>query len=207
MKTCEIRKQKNSGRIKIVGLFLLFAIPIMLSCTLYYIMPPQGGTTNYGELIEPQRPIPPRLLVTESLSESVPANFDRLFVKKWRLISVHRAAACDQLCVQKLFFMRQLRLAQGAQRIRIVPIWLITDRLPVSPILRTAYGDAYAAGHFLYVEPATLKQWLPIAAGSTMESYLYLVDPLGHLMMRFPAYPDSKKMHTDLSKLLKWNPV
>ena len=207
MQISEIRKQTNSGRIKIVLLFLLFAMPVIVSYVLYYIMPPKGGRTNYGELIQPQRPIPEALFASPSVNDALPVNLNDLFVKKWRLISINRAADCAQLCVQKLFFMRQLRLAQGAQRIHIVPMWLMTDRMPVNPILRSAYGDAYAAVQFLYVDQALLKQWLPVETGYTMESYLYLVDPRGHLMMRFPANPDSKRMYSDLSKLLKWNPV
>jgi hypothetical protein len=36
-----------------------------------------------------------------------------------------------------------------------------------------------------------------------MENHLYLIDPLGHLMMRFPKDPDPSKVKKDLSKLLR----
>lgn len=207
MKTTRIKKQSNSTRIKLGLLFLFFALPLIVSYVLYYIMPPEGASTNYGELIQPQRPIPEALFAYLSLNHALPVKFNSLFVRKWRLISVNRAIDCTQSCVQKLFFMRQLRLAQGQQRTNIVPIWFVTDRTPVNPTLRSAYSDAYAAGHFIYVDEQPLKQWLPVETGYTLESYLYLIDPMGHLMMRFPAHPDSKKMHNDLSRLLKWNPI
>lgn len=198
----------NRGRIKLILLGLFCALPVIGSYLAYYVARPQGMTSNYGDLIQPQRPIPNDLYIYSSATQNAQAiKFNTLFPKKWLLISVNRAAICPEACVKKLFFMRQLRLAQGAERTHVIPIWLITDHATVNQTLLDAYGGAYAAGHFLYANLHSLNQWLPVETGHSVESYLYLVDPMGHLMMRFPANPDSKKMHRDLSKLLKWNPI
>jgi hypothetical protein len=47
----------------------------------------------------------------------------------------------------------------------------------------------------------------PVAAafaGPVIE-HIYLVDPLGNLMMRFPRDPDPSKMIKDLQRLLRYS--
>ena len=51
-----LARSTRAGRIKLVLLFLVFAAPVIASYLTYYVFPP-SGRTNYGELIEPQRPI------------------------------------------------------------------------------------------------------------------------------------------------------
>ena len=38
-----------------------------------------------------------------------------------------------------------------------------------------------------------------------MSDHIYLVDPLGNLMMAFPKHADPSKIKRDLSRLLKWS--
>lgn len=199
------------GRIQMLLLLSCFALPVIASYFAYYVVRPVGGMTNYGFLIAPQRPIPPTLRVEEGRFPQDLAG-DALplagrFEKKWLLISVHPALACTQACVKKLFFMRQLRVGQGSERFRLVPLWLMTDKASVASSLLMAYGDTQAAVQFLRADAQALEAWLPVESGHTMEDYLYLVDPQGNLMMRFPASPDATRMRKDLSKLLKWNAI
>lgn len=198
---------QRRGRIQMILLLLFCMLPVLLSYLVYYYFRPQGGMTNYGELIQPQRAIPLDLYVYDEFQQgtTLTAMFAGPLAKKWLLISVDNANECDEACVKKLFFMRQLRIAQGMQRARIVPIWLITDKATVPPVIKQAYGDPYAAVRFLYAAPMQLQQWLPTTASNTTKDYLYLVDANGHLMMRFPAQADANKMRSDLAKLLKWN--
>jgi hypothetical protein len=44
---------------------------------------------------------------------------------------------------------------------------------------------------------------LPIEAGRRIEDYLYVIDPLGNLMMRFPATGEPARIRKDLGRLLK----
>jgi len=46
-----------------------------------------------------------------------------------------------------------------------------------------------------------------MAAGARAEDAIYLVDPLGNLMMRWPKDPDPKKISSDLKKLLKYSRI
>jgi len=60
---------------------------------------------------------------------------------------------------------------------------------------------------FLRMDRATIAQWLPAEDGARAEDAIYLVDPLGNLMMRWPKDPDPKKISSDLKKLLKYSRI
>ncbi len=55
----------------------------------------------------------------------------------------------------------------------------------------------------LRVDPKLLKAWLPTDAGTSVEDHLYMIDPRGNLMMRFPKDADPNKVKKDISKLLR----
>ena len=56
---------------------------------------------------------------------------------------------------------------------------------------------------FVRVKPEVLRSWLPVEAGAGMEDHIYMIDPLGNLMMRFPKNADPNKIKKDIAKLLK----
>ena len=106
---------------------------------------------------------------------------------------------CQQACKDQLVAMRQLRLMQGKDMERIERVWLITDDTPLDTMLmRVIDGTG-----FLRVKPDVLKAWLPVEPGGNVNDHIYLIDPLGHLMMRFPKNADPQKVKTDMGKLLK----
>ncbi|MGY8527096.1 SCO family protein [Paracidovorax citrulli] len=197
-----IDARTRRGRIQMLLLLLVCASPVIASYLTFYVFRPAFGTANYGTLIEPQRPLPAALVRDEGGRE-VPLEGMR---GKWLLISTDRAS-CDEACARKLFTMRQIRAGQGRERERIVPVWMISGDGPVDPRLVAAYNEPYAGVRFLRIDREALRGWLPADEGGTIEAGLYLVDPLGNLMMRYPANPDPKKMHSDLNRLLKYSRI
>jgi hypothetical protein len=189
----------NSTRLKLLLLAGICVAPVAASYLAYYVFRPGGGGTNYGALIEPQRPIPPALIVRDEKGATVP--LDQL-KGKWLMISVD-AAACDEACAKKLYIMRQVRATQSGERDRVLTVWLRTSDAPVPPVIARAYPDT----RFLSAPRASLAGWLPVNDGSMPEQHIYLVDPNGNLMMRFPANPDATKVKNDLTRLLKWSGI
>ena len=55
----------------------------------------------------------------------------------------------------------------------------------------------------LQVDGVALAQWLQPAPGQRLSDHLYVVDPLGNWMMRFPANVDPKQAKRDLDRLLR----
>jgi hypothetical protein len=185
---------RRNGRLKLFVLLFVCAAPIIASYVTYYIIKP-SGRTNYGAFID-QRSHPMPKLASTTL-DGRPETLEN-YAGKWIMVKVG-GGACDQACTKQLFAMRQLRTMQGKEMDRVERVWLITDKEPVDTMLIRQYDDM----HMLRVQPGQLAKWLPVEAGARLEDHIFLVDPRSNLMMRFPKDPDPRKVHKDLSKLLK----
>ena len=170
------------------------AAPMIASYFTYYVIKPEGRT-NYGALIDPRAyPIPQ--LGTQTL-EGKALGLDT-YKGKWIMLQVDDAECAEQ-CRKKLHDMRQLRLAQGKDMDRIERVWLITDRQPLETMLMREYDGT----HMLRANPELVKAWLPVERGTAAKDHIYMIDPLGNLMMRFPKDADPNKIKKDVVRLLK----
>jgi hypothetical protein len=188
--------RNTAGRWKMIAVLIVCAAPVIASYFTYYVIRPEGRR-NFGELITPQRPLP--AMATADL-KGKPGELTAL-KNQWLLVSVANAA-CDAACQQRLYFQRQLRESLGKEKGRVDRIWLVTDAAEVDPRLKPALAEATV----LRVPLHALAQWLPPASGQRLEDHLYVVDPLGNLMMRFPANMDTAgaaKAKRDLDRLLR----
>jgi hypothetical protein len=167
------------ARVKLVLLGLFFAAPFALAWLAWWLDWAPGAASNYGELIEP-RPL-------------AGAPFEQLR-GKWVLVTLD-AAACDAYCERKLYFMSQLRRAQGKNQERVARLWLLTDAGQPGAALRAAIEGTHIA------PAAALAAAFP--AANAPADHIYLVDPLGNLMARYPREPDPSRMLKDLQRLLK----
>jgi hypothetical protein len=187
-------KQQKPGRWKLFAVIAVCAAPLIASYLTYYVIKPQGRT-NYGTLVDPRAYPMPALNVTTL--DGKPIALDA-YKGKWMMVQVNDAD-CQEPCRKRLHDMRQLRLAQGKDMDRIERIWLITDDKPLETIVMREYDGT----QMLRVKPDALKAWLPVEQGTTAADHIYIIDPLGNLMMRFPKDADPNKIKKDLSKLLK----
>jgi cytochrome oxidase Cu insertion factor (SCO1/SenC/PrrC family) len=183
-------KRAHSRRVLSL-LALMFLAPLGFAFWLYYGTQwrPSGGT-NHGELITPLRP----------LSKVVS---DRIFAGKWSLVVIGDGA-CDAVCQQTLVYARQTWLALGRLESRTQRVWLVTanccDRGYVErehPGLRVV--DLTSSESV----PADLRDAL-LANFPTVNQarQIFIVDPLGNLMMRYDTQLDPKGLRDDLKKLL-----
>ncbi len=182
---------------------MMCAAPVVAACLAYYVFKPAGGAVNSGVLIEPQRPIPLDLTLWEEKDNKTSQRRLSTLRGKWLMLSVD-ASACAQNCVKKLYSMRQIRAALGKERTRVMTVWIRTDPAPVPPVVRQAYRDT----RFLIADNAAralLAQWLPMGVGQIYTDAIYLIDPNGNLMMRFPVDLAPNKIRKDVARLLKWS--
>ena len=189
-------KRTASGRRKMIIVLLVCAAPVVASYFTYYVIRPEGRR-NFGELIDPQRPLP---ALTATAPDGKPVSLPSL-KGQWLLVSVG-GGACDASCERHLYLQRQLREGLGKDRDRIDWVWLVDDAAPVREALRPALSQAMV----LRVDGAQLSKWLAPAAGHKLADHLYVVDPIGNWMMRFPAALDvdsAAKAKRDLERLLR----
>nr|WP_233204778.1 hypothetical protein [Limnohabitans sp. 15K] len=189
-------QRTRMGRWKMIVMLLICASPVIASYFTYYVLRPEGRR-NYGELIQPQKDIP-QLTVKNLQGESVPL----VSLKgQWLLVNVS-SGACTERCQQNLYFQRQLREILGRDKDRLDRVWLVTDDLPVPETLLPALNMA----HVLRMDAKDVQSWISPAKDQQLQDHLYVIDPMGNFMMRFPANMDvasASKAKRDLERLLK----
>jgi hypothetical protein len=162
----------------------------------YYVIRPDARR-SYGELIEPQRPLPAANATT---LDGKPVMLPSL-KGQWLLVSV-AGGACDAECEKHLYLQRQLRESLGKDKDRVDWVWLVADDVPVRDALRPALAQATV----LRVDSQQLAAWLAPAQGQAIADHLYVIDPMGNWMMRFPAGLDvagAAQAKRDIERLLR----
>jgi cytochrome oxidase Cu insertion factor (SCO1/SenC/PrrC family) len=186
----ELHRRNFRTVFALAGLFLL---PLLLSFWLYYGLHwrPQGST-NHGELIDPVRPLP-----EVALTDATGVLRSHVFAGHWTLVYVGRGD-CDAACHDTLYFMRQTRLSLNNEMTRVQRVFLATgaccDRAFLAaehPGLRVLDAGTAAAAALLAQFP------------EDRDRALYVVDPLGNLMMRYDARLPPKGLLEDLKRLLQ----
>jgi cytochrome oxidase Cu insertion factor (SCO1/SenC/PrrC family) len=183
----------RSARLQLIAILVICAAPVLASYLAYYVFQPQGRT-NYGTLIEPQRGV--GAMQAQLLDGGRFALAD--LRGKWVMLTVD-AGACAQACVDKLYLMRQVRLTTGKDRDRIERVMLVTDADRPAPQVLSDYEGTRMAR----IDPDEVAKRLPPEGQGRSADHIYLIDPLGNLMMRFPRNADPSRMKKDLAKLLR----
>lgn len=193
-----VSQRTRSGRLKMLLVLALCALPVVASYVTYFVIRPELRN-SYGTLVEPTRAMPEGLSLVDLEGRRVAAPSLR---GQWLFVVV-AGGACDAACENALFLQRQLRETLGRDRQRLDKLWLIPDDAPVRPEVRMAVGAGTAPAMALRVPRADLERWLEPASGQALERHLYVVDPMGEWMMRFPPEPEPARVKRDIDRLLR----
>ena len=151
------------------------------------------GSTNKGDLIHPARPLP-----AFELQTTANAQFNLAALHgKWNLVYIGDGA-CDERCRQALVLMRQTRLALNDDMSRVQRIFLAPAHC-----CDQSYLDAQHTGLISVAAENDVGRQLVATFPSATEGRIYIVDPLGNLMMSYGADAPQKGLLEDLKKLLK----
>jgi cytochrome oxidase Cu insertion factor (SCO1/SenC/PrrC family) len=197
-----------NSRQALVLLALLFLMPVFVAWVMQMNAEHgwrPGGTTNKGALIQPPRP----LTLPAGLVGATGEPLDRGFLDgKWTLIYIGDAS-CGEACREKLYYMRQVRLAQGENLRRVQRLFLVTGAPAGSgrqEVLRD-YPDMAVARlspeQAAAIAPVFSVEGIPMQGAGN----IYLVDPLGNLMMYYRPDADPRGMIQDLQRLLKYSHI
>lgn len=171
------------------------AAPIVAAFIAYFFVRPEGGITNRGTLVQPQRPAVP---IGATQLDGKPFEFSQL-KNKWVMVSA-APGACDTACQMRLYNMRQIRVSTNKNQGRVERVWLVTDDAPINQELLKAHEGLIVAR----ADPQKLVPWLA-AGADQLAGPLWFVDPRGNLMMQYKADADPKDIRKDLGKLLWLN--
>jgi cytochrome oxidase Cu insertion factor (SCO1/SenC/PrrC family) len=205
---------ERRSRAQIWIVVALFFAPLALAFLLYYGADGwhPSGSTNHGELISPPRPLPSVTLPTPVGTPLTPETWHG----KWTLLYIGDGR-CDGRCRAALMLMRQTRLALNADMTRVQRIFLATGNCCDRGYLDTEHPDLAIAladndagatllAAFPDARPAASKfpRDYSQSADADHSGVIYVIDPLGNLMMRHvPQPPPAKGLLEDLRRLLK----
>jgi len=187
-------ESRRRGRQLLLIIAAVFLLPVVIAFAMYYggLWRP-SGTSNKGELIQPARPL---MFAGLKHFDGNPAGAD-LFTGKWTLIYIGDGA-CDPDCKQALVFGRQSRFALNNEMTRVQRVFLATGNCCAKDYIAAEQPGLIALDASAPDARSLLAQFPADPRHS-----LYIVDPLGNLMMRYDASQTSKALLTDLKKLLK----
>jgi hypothetical protein len=184
----------SSSRKTLLWLAVISVLPIVASYALYF-RGKHMSQMNHGELL-PTRPAGLETLPVENTATHQ-AMAD-LVKNKWVYLTV-QPAACDARCQRKLYLMRQIRTAQNDNMMRVERVWVIVgDGQPDARLLAEHPGLRLTR-----VANATQLTQLPL--GADPGAYVFLLDPLGNLVLRYDDQSAPKGMLKDLGRLLRYS--
>jgi cytochrome oxidase Cu insertion factor (SCO1/SenC/PrrC family) len=193
------------GRWQVVLLAAVFALPPVLAYVLYHSGWRPSSPRSHGELVQPPRPLEDAALTA---LDGKPMRLNELR-GKWTLF-YFGPAECLKPCTDNLYKMRQVHIAQGKDMERVQRVFIVTDPKALDA-LRYTIKD-YTDTIVLRGSPAvieSLARQFAVNAGSPLDNLhrIYLVDPLGNLMMSYPDDADPTGLRKDLGRLLRTSQV
>jgi hypothetical protein len=174
----------------LVGVALMFFAPLAVAFILYYghAWHP-GGQVNHGELIQPPRALPDAGLPP-------PVSLQR----KWTMLYVQRGT-CEEQCFKRLYDTRQVRTALDREMDRVQRVLIADADCCDLKLLRETHADLVVVTRTAAIEP--LLKLLP----EPDSRRLYLVDPLGNVMMFYAADAPAKGLLEDMKRLLRLSQI
>lgn len=189
------------GRFKLVLLATIAAAPLIVAYALFFSGWRPAGSANYGELVQPPRGLRDIELVDLS-GKALKLSSLR---GKW-LYVYFGPSRCRESCRNNLYKTRQVITAQEKNMDRVQRLFVLTDGEALSELQDTLkdHPGLHVARPGAEALQSLARDFL-VPAGSPLAGLerVYLVDPLGNLMMSYPADADPTGMRKDLARLLR----
>lgn len=194
----EIRKTNQRT---IIMLLAAFIVPVVAAYVVYINMDSVSKTRNYGELITPARPL---VKLNLNTIDNKPYTIEQL-KGNWHLVYLGKGA-CDKLCRDSLLKIHQTRLAQGKAMSRVRLLYIAANK-PSQAEAETLLHD-YSRLSVVTGNQASINEVIKLfqtqSGVNAMDSQqIYMIDPLGNLMMQYKNDTALIGIIKDLEHLLK----
>lgn len=189
---------KKRGRMTLAFIALAFIVPVLIAAWMQRAALQEGvwDSTNHGTLIQPPLALRDFLLPTYEGPVFTLGNLK----EKWTMLYVAPSPVeCDAACKQTVYHMRQIRLALGREMPRVQRVLLVA---PESVWLEEI-AEEYEGMHIVFDIGGTNSLWQQLEPLPG----IYLIDPLGNVMMAFAPETDPRDIFKDIKKLLRISKV
>lgn len=190
-------EMQRRGRKIFLLMLVFFVVPIIVVILMYhYNWKPQGA--SLGQLVQPPRLLSSPIELKNDLGESLKPEF---WKEKWSVVYV--AENCEKVCLDKLHDMRQLHASLYKDIARSQRV-LITSTQNVNEI-KSKYPDLIVINQPVSNVAALTGEFQVNDADAKTSNRLYLVDPLGHLMMTYQPSVPLADVRKDITRLLRYS--
>lgn len=200
MVTSVLDRSSFKNRAFLLFLIALFGLPLALAWLLVGHWQP-SSTVNHGELLTPAQPVT-HLRIQQANGQTLTSAYLK---GRWTL--AYLAASCEEECKKSLYNMRQVRLALGKDMERVQTLYMHTAAPDTE--MRTWLKKQHPALSNGIMDEATLDFFQHAFPRQTTASgaWIYVIDPLGNLFIRYGAESDAKGILEDLERLLKYSKI
>jgi hypothetical protein len=185
------------NRVAIVAVFAAFLLPVILATLMHsqWFDWQLGSGRNHGELIEPVIELEDfQVIDAQNQEVSLAAFRDR-----WQLIHIANGA-CDEQCLENLYWLRQVRLAQDRHQPDI-GLLFVTPQEQSEQTLQAIYE---LAPDFVVLDGESASPLLTQLPESDRQGGFYIGDPLNNIILRYPIDADHNGIRRDLRRLVTW---
>jgi hypothetical protein len=182
----------KSSRRTLVILLALFFAPLAAAFFLYYQTGWRpAGSSIHGELLQPLKQVPQAAVALVEGPTPDAAN--------WALV-YFGDGQCDEACRSALVFARQTRLSLGKDMVRVNRALVATANC-----CDLAYIDKEQVGTKVFdvSSPADADELRAVLPAGDLSPWLFVVDPLGNIVMRYDVRKEPGDFLKDLKTLLK----
>jgi cytochrome oxidase Cu insertion factor (SCO1/SenC/PrrC family) len=207
----------NAAKLKLTFILLAITVPITLATILFQLSLGTGrfDSTSNGALIQPVLDIG-ELGLVEADGKPAYQTFEQLTAgvspedyepRPWQLL-YFGAASCDAACEERLYFLRQVHIRLGAESTRVQRVYVLTSPPPatVDPATQAYLTREQADMRIVHAQPETLRDVLarsvPAEEDPQAGHYIYVMDPVGNIMLYFTPDNDAEQILEDLDRLL-----
>lgn len=193
------------ARRRLLLLVAIFSLPALIAYALYFSGWRPETTGNYGELVQPPRPLPGLMLQT---LDGKALHLGELR-GKWTLL-MFGDAECPKPCAATLDKIHRVILAQGNKAERVRAVFVVTDpraRDWLQYAMKDYPGTLALIGSTDTIRILTSYFALSKTTPANDPNRIYVVDPLGNFMMSYPAEADANRVRKDLARLLRVSQV
>ncbi len=199
-------RQVKINRIKLLAIFAVALIPLLLAVVMYFAgWAVPDGKTNKGDLIWP--PVAIQSLPYQQDKEALAVWIEEQ--GNWQLM-LTGTGPCENACEEALHLIRQVNVAQGREADRVGRILLLQDGTEISEALAEQYPQ-------LEMRTLNSEQWssfygqlraqLPSTSLHQDSWNIWLVDPLGNVILHYGNEHNGYDIKDDLKRLLKLSKI
>ena len=211
-------KHVTRSKLKLAFLLLIVFVPITMATFAFRAATESGGfgggSVNKGNFILPPADITD-LAMSDADGAPIFSSFEELVAtlesdddyeaRPWLMVYVN-AGACDAICEERVFYLRQLHITLGKNVERVRRYYLHADTAPITQQSANHFREEFPSMGIAYAQAGELQQRLAakgVDIDLSADDYVFFVDPVGNVMMYFDKSHTTEDIKIDLDRLLQ----